>query len=257
MVRGDVRHPLAVQRAVRRFKPEAIIHLAACVSVPLSMRRAVRSHDENTRGTVAMLEAARANGVRRVVLASSAAVYGRNQNVPLAEGESLDPLSPYALHKRIGEDYARLYSDLYNLQTVALRYFNVYGPRQDPTSPYSGVIARFADAARHGCPVVLTGDGSQTRDFVFVDDVARANVSAVGRELGGHQVINVATGRETSLLELRRTIEQVMGCPLPYSFVPPRPGDVYRSCADVSCLRDQLNVTACTPLAAGLRELLG
>jgi UDP-glucose 4-epimerase len=192
-----------------------------------------------------------------VVLASSAAVYGRNQNVPLAEGESLDPLSPYALHKRICEDYARLYSDLYDLQTVALRYFNVYGPRQDPTSPYSGVIARFADAARHGCPVVLTGDGSQTRDFVFVDDVARANVSAVGRELGGHQVINVATGRETSLLELRRTIEEVMGCPLPYSFAPPRPGDIYRSCADVSCLRDQLDVTACTPLAAGLRELLG
>ncbi len=257
LVRGDVRHPLAVQRAVRRFKPEAIIHLAACVSVPLSMRRAVRSHDDNTRGTVAVLEAARANGVRRVVLASSAAVYGRNQNVPLAEGEPLDPLSPYALHKRICEDYARLYTDLYGLETVALRYFNVFGPRQDPNSPYSGVIARFADAARHGRPVFLTGDGSQTRDFVFVDDVACANVAAVSRELSGHHVVNVATGHETSLLALRLAIEEVMGRPLPYTFAPPRPGDVYRSCADVSRLRDLLNVVARTSLATGLRALLG
>src|SRR5205823_1235881 len=124
VVRGDVRSPLAVQRAARRFRPHAIIHLAACVSVPLSLRRALRSHDDNTRGTLAVLEAARATEVHRVVLASSCAVYGRTTTVPLSEDTPLAPLSPYALHKRMSEDYARLYSELYSLDTVALRYFN-------------------------------------------------------------------------------------------------------------------------------------
>src|SRR5207253_1171569 len=149
----------------RRFKPDAIIHLAARASVPLSLQRPLHCHDVNTRGTLAVLEAARANRVGRVVLASSAAVYGRNEGVPLGEEAPLDPLSPYALHKRVSEDYARMYTDLYGITTVALRYFNVFGPRQDPASPYSGVIARFAGAARAGAAVTISGDGAQTRDF--------------------------------------------------------------------------------------------
>lgn len=256
IVQGDVCAPLALQRAARRFKPHAIIHLAACVSVPLSLRRALRSHDDNTRGTLAVLEAARANDVPRVVLASSAAVYGRNENVPLSEDAPLAPLSPYALHKRMGEDYARLYADLYGMETVALRYFNVFGPRQDPASPYSGVIARFAEATREGRPVSITGDGTQTRDFVYVDDVARANVAAVSAALVGHHIMNVGTGYETSLLTLRAAIEGIMARPLPYSTQEPRPGDVSRSCADVKRLRERLGITCSTPLHEGLELLL-
>ena len=256
VVRGDVRHPLALQRAVRRFGPDAIIHLAACVSVPLSLQRPLRSHDDNVRGTLAVLEAARANDIRRVVLASSAAVYGRNCDVPLHEDAPLAPLSPYALHKRMDEDYARLYSDLYGLETVALRYFNVFGPRQDPASPYSGVIARFCEAARMGRGVRITGDGAQTRDFVYVADVARANVAALTADLQGHHVVNVATGCETSLLELRAAIEDVAGRPLPYVLEPPRKGDVTRSCADVARLRDVLGLSCATHLRDGLSALL-
>lgn len=256
VTRGDIRSPLALQRAVRRFKPAAIIHLAACVSVPLSLGRALRSHDDNVRGTLAVLEAARANGVERVVLASSAAVYGRNTAVPLDEETPLAPLSPYALHKRVGEDYARLYSELYGLDTVALRYFNVFGPRQDPASPYSGVVARFAAAARLGRTVIINGDGTQTRDFVYVGDVARANATAVDAGLRGHHVVNIASGRETSLLDLRAAIMDVTGYPLPYETGPARRGDVTRSCADVTRLRTLLGVACATDLRDGLAALL-
>lgn len=256
VTRGDVCHPLALHRAVRAFKCDTIVHLAACVSVPLSLRRALRSHDANTRGTLAILELARANGVRRVVLASSAAVYGRNDNVPLCEDSPLAPRSPYALHKRIGEEYARLYTDLYGLETIALRYFNVYGPRQDPASPYSGVIARFAEAAHAGRCVSMTGDGTQTRDFVFIGDVARVNAAAAGAELVGHHVVNVGTGRETSLLDLCAAIESLLGRPVHRTFAPPRTGDVYRSCADVTALDRLLSTTCSTPLHAGLATLL-
>jgi len=256
VARGDIRHPLALQRAVRRFKPATILHLAACVSVPLSLGRALRSHDDNVRGTLAVLEAARANGVERVVLASSAAVYGRNSVVPLDEKTPLAPLSPYALHKRVGEDYALLYTELYGLDTVALRYFNVFGPRQDPASPYSGVVARFADAARLGRSVTINGDGAQTRDFVYVGDVARANAAAVDAGLSGSHVINVATGRETSLLDLRAAIMDVTGRPLPYETGPARQGDVARSCAGVARLRELLGVACATGLRDGLAALL-
>ncbi len=256
VTRGDIRAPLPLHRATRRFKPDVMIHLAACVSVPLSLRRALHSHDVNTRGTLAVLEAARANGVRRVVLASSAAVYGRSETVPLREDAPLDPLSPYALHKRVGKDYARLYTDLYGLETVALRYFNVFGPRQDPTSPYAGVIARFAEAARAGTAVRITGDGTQTRDFVAARDIARANVAAATVALSGHHAVNVGTGRETSLLALHAAIETLSSRPLPYSLQAAQLGDVRRSCADVTRLRELLNVTCSTGLHEGLRPLL-
>ncbi len=256
VVTGDIRHALVLQRAVRQFRPHSIIHLAASVSVPLSLRFPIRSHDTNTRGTLSVLEAARAGGVDRVVLASSAAVYGRNDEVPLPEDAPLLPLSPYALQKRMGEDYARIYSDLYGLETVALRYFNVFGPRQDPASPYSGVISRFAAAARAGHPVTITGDGTQTRDFVFVADVARANVAATTAPLIGHHAINVGTGQAVSLLELRGAIAAVTGRMLPYELAPPRPGDVLHSCADVTRMRALLNITCTRGLDSGLRALL-
>lgn len=252
VVRGDIRAPIALQRAVRRFQPDAIIHLAACVSVPLSLRRALRSHDDNTRGTLAVLEAARANDVRRVVLASSAAIYGLNDCLPLHEDLPAAPLSPYGLHKRVGEDYARLYSDLYGLETVALRYFNVFGPRQDPASPYSGVIARFVEAALVRRDIVISGDGTQTRDFVFVGDIALTNLVAATQPLSGHHVVNVGTGRESSLLDVVAAIERATGRPLPYSFTTARPGDIYRSCADVARLHNLLDVVCACDLGAGL-----
>jgi len=256
VVHGDVRHPLELQRAVHRFKPQTIMHLAACVSVPLSIKRALRSHDDNVRGTLAVLEAARSNGTERVVLASSAAVYGHNSAVPLIEDTPLAPLSPYALHKRVCEDYARLYTDLYGLDTVALRYFNVFGPRQDPASPYSGVVARFVDAALRGCPITITGDGTQTRDFVYVGDIARVNVATITSGLTGHHVVNVATGRETSLLEVRAAIAEVTGRLPPFVPMPSRAGDIARSCADVTRLHTLLGIVCATNLTDGLTRLL-
>jgi len=256
LVEGDVRQPLALHRAVRRFRPRTIVHLAACVSVPLSLRRALSSHDTNTRGTLAVLEAARAYGASRVVLASSAAVYGQCSLTPLPEDAPLAPLSPYGLHKRVGEDYARLYSELYGLETVALRYFNVFGPRQDPASPYSGVIARFVAGAYARGPLSISGDGTQTRDFVYVGDVARATIAAATVDLRGHHVVNVGTGRETSLLQLHAAIARLTNRPLPYTFVPARPGDIPRSCADVTRLQRLLRLTAPTTVTEGLAALL-
>jgi len=256
VVRSDVRQPLALHRAVRRFRPHTIIHLAACVSVPLSLRHALSSHDTNTRGTLAVLEAARAHGVSRVVLASSAAVYGACSSVPLAEDAPLRPLSPYGLHKRVGEDYARMYTEIYGLETVALRYFNVFGPRQDPASPYSGVIARFvAGAYAHGL-LSISGNGMQTRDFVYVGDVARANLAAASADLSGHHIVNVGTGHETSLLQLHAAIARLTGRPIPYTFVPARPGDIPRSCADVTRLHHLFGLTARTEVTDGLTALL-
>ncbi|MGC9434987.1 MAG: NAD-dependent epimerase/dehydratase family protein [Methanomicrobiales archaeon] len=208
---------------------DGVFHQAAIVSVPRSVADPRRSHDVNLTGTLNVLLAARDAGVRRVVLASSAAVYGDCPRLPLRESECPQPLSPYALQKSAGEAYAALVS---SPGTVSLRYFNVYGPGQDPASPYSGVISVFADRIRQGRPLVIHGAGDQTRDFVHVDDVVRANLLAMAAATP-EGVYNIGTGKETSVLGLARLLADICGTEPDIVHEPPRAGDIRRSCADI------------------------
>jgi UDP-glucose 4-epimerase len=256
VVRGDIRDEAALRAALRGV--EYVFHEAALVSVAVSVQQPEENEAINVRGTLNVLQAARASGVRRVVLASSAAVYGNNPELPKREDMTPEPESPYALGKLAGEHYLRLFSRLYGLETVALRYFNVYGPRQDAGSMYSGVISRFADDLGAGRAPTLFGDGLQTRDFVFVKDVARANLLAMrSPQAGQGEVFNVATGRQTSLLELLETLQAITGRRVAPQFREARAGDIRHSLADIGRSRATLGYEPGFDLDAGLRALVG
>ena len=236
-IRGDIRDPGAMALAVKGR--EIVFHLAALPSVPRSIADPVTSHDVNVNGTLNVLLAARDSGVRRVVLASSSSIYGDQQELPRTETLSPRPLSPYAVSKLTGEYYARAFSVVYGLDTVSLRYFNVFGPRQDPDSPYAAVIPRFMEALCKGGRPVIYGDGSQSRDFTFVGNVCLANWLAAtnGKPLAG-EAFNVGCGRSYTLLELLENLKQVLGRNnLEPCFEPPRTGDVQHSLADIDKAR--------------------
>ncbi|WP_308390005.1 NAD-dependent epimerase/dehydratase family protein [Acidithiobacillus sp. AMEEHan] len=230
---------------------DAVLHLAAQVSVQKSIENPVRSCAENIQNFVIVLELARKRAVR-VVYASSAAVYGDPQSLPAREADLASPISPYGLEKYTNELYAALYHKMYGLSHLGLRYFNVYGPRQDPHSPYSGVISRFLEQMRSGRPLTIRGDGLQERDFVHVFDVARANVAALFSTSNG--VINIGSGEAVSILGLGEMLLKLHGQG-DISWVPAIPGDIRHSCADISMMRSVLGPPS-TPLAAGLQQLL-
>lgn len=212
---------------------EVIFHQAAVVSVPQTVENPVDSAMINEMGTLCVLDAARKNKVKRVVLASSCAVYGDDPQLPKIEDANPKPLSPYAVQKLTGEYYSRLYHDLYGLDTVGLRYFNVYGPRQDPSSPYSGVISIFMNkAARKESPVIY-GNGNQYRDFVFVKDVVKANLLAAMAEGASGKIFNVGTGSFTRINELWETICHMSSLNIDPEYRPPRLGDITASVADI------------------------
>jgi len=232
-VKGDIRRPAALAAAMRGV--DAVLHLAALVSVPESVRSPRLSHDINVTGTFNVFSAAREAGVGRVVSASSAAVYGNLPGFPKKEDMPLRAESPYAAGKLAVEHYATAFAGVYGMKTVCLRYFNVFGPRQDPSSPYSGVISRFAAAIASRGRVTIFGDGRQTRDFVYVGDVARANAMALlSRRAGRGEAVNVATGRSVSLLSLAREMYAAAGAVPAFKFAAARSGDVRRSLADIS-----------------------
>jgi UDP-glucose 4-epimerase len=192
---------------------DVVFHLAALPRVEDSVRHPLRTHDTNVTGVLTVLEAARVHGVRRVVFSSSSAVYGDTELLPTPESEVANPVTPYALHKLCGEGYVRLYSTLYGLSTLALRYFNVYGPHMDPEGPYALVVGRFLALRRAGTPLTITGDGTQTRDFVHVSDVVRANMLGAESELDlKGEVVNIGSGERISILELAETV----GGPIEY-----------------------------------------
>ncbi len=251
---GDVRDAAWVERCVQGCA--RVFHLAAAVSVPHSVAHPEETHEINLRGTLHVLLAARAAGVRRVVFASSAAVYGSEPPLPTREDLPPAPISPYGVEKAAGELYMGLFHRLYGVETVTLRFFNVYGPRQDPRSSYSGVVSRFADAAATGTAVTVFGDGAQTRDFVFVEDVARALTLAGEHPTAPGRTYNIGTGRESSLVRLLDVLEEVAGCRIVRRSAPPRIGDPRASCADVSRAREDLGFAASTDLGEGLRRLL-
>jgi UDP-glucose 4-epimerase len=231
-----------------------VYHLAAIPSVPGSVERPLANHRATAQAALSMLAAAERAGVRRVVLASSSAVYGDAAALPLREEAAPRPGSPYAAAKLAAEQYAASWASRGGLEAVSLRFFNVYGPRQDPDSPYAAVIPVFARRIRDGKPMPVYGDGGQTRDFIFVGDVVRALLLAGSVPGVSGRVYNVACGAPVSVLEVGRTLASLMGKPPEFEFLPPRPGDVRDSVADVSAARRDLGFSAAVPLDEGLRR---
>ena len=249
---GDLRDPLTVAQAVRGV--EVVFHEAAFVSVPESMAKPKECFDVNINGTNLLFEAARKAGVRRVVIASSAAVYGDSDALPLVEETASRPLSPYALSKRVDEMFAELYSQSFHLEVTALRYFNVYGPRQRPDSMYAAAVPIFISSLRAGRAVTVFGDGGQTRDLIFVGDVVRANLIAAEHPAAAGQIFNICTGQETRLLDLLDILFQLIPNSPKAVFAEPRAGDIYKSLGGPAKADKIMGFRAGTSLADGLKE---
>jgi UDP-glucose 4-epimerase len=252
VVEGDVRDEETLARAMDGV--DLVFHEAAVVSVTESVEDPLGTHAVNATGGLAVLEAARREGAR-AVLASSAAVYGDPERVPVGETDPLRPTSPYGLQKLALDRYAALYHDLYGLETVALRYFNVYGPRS-AGGPYAGVISVFLDQARAGRDITVDGDGTQTRDFVHVDDVVRANLLAATTDAVG-EAYNVGRGEATTIRDLAERVREAVGSDSDIVHTDPRPGDIDHSTADLSKARSGLGYEPTVPLDEGLRSLVG
>lgn len=252
VIRGDIRDASAVAVAMRGVSH--VLHLAAQVSVPASVANPVASSQHNIQGFLNVFDSARLAGVQRFVYASSAAVYGAPEQLPLSETSPVAPLSPYGLEKSINDQYAALYRELFQTSSLGQRYFNVYGPRQDPSSSYAGVISKFAAALRKGDALRVFGDGRQTRDFIFVKDVAQLNLRALKSPLEG--VCNIATGRSVTLLELIATLAECAGRTPTIRHEPPAPGDIRHSATLPKKMFEQLDPPAMTSLQDGLKQLL-
>ena len=253
IVEGDIRDFETVRSCMRGV--DRVFHKAAVASVPKTVNDPVGSSAVNYQGTLHVLEAARQNNAQRVVFASSAALYGDEPTLPKVETMLPVTLSPYAVDKLASEYACGMYHRLYGLKTVALRYFNVYGPRQDPSSPYSGVISIFADKLNLNETPTIYGDGEQTRDFVYVSDVVEANMLAATKETAAGQVINIATGNKITLNELLQTFCDIKGVRFSANYVAPRQGDIKESYANVDKAAMLLDWQARVKLLEGLRSL--
>lgn len=252
IIPGDIRDRSVVAEAVRDV--DYIFHQAAFVSVPLSMERPYECFEINVGGTVKLLMEAEKAGVRRVLLASSSAVYGDNPEMPLREDARLNPLSPYAASKKAGETYGELYSRVYDLDVISLRYFNVYGPRQSPESDYAAVIPIFSQRLLEKEPPLVYGDGQQSRDFIFVEDVARANLLAAEAESAAGKAVNICTGEEVSIISLLGTLRDLISREPGPRFEEARPGDIYRSVGDPDRAQALLGFRAQTSFKEGLKK---
>ena len=252
IVEGDVQSYERAHTAVRGA--DAVFHEAALPSVPRSVQDPLTSNAANVVGTLNVLLASRDSGVRRVVLASSSSVYGANEVLPKHEELTPQPISPYAVAKLACEGYARAFGQVYGLETVALRYFNVFGPRQDPLSQYAAVIPNFIGAALGDRPATVFGDGEQSRDFTYVDDVVAATVLAMDCEPAAGQVFNVASGRSVSVNRLLEEIRALTGRDLPVRHVAARRGDIRHTQADISRVRAVLGYHPRFELDQGLQR---
>ncbi len=252
LIRGDLLNEADLKRAVKGM--DNIFHQAAFVSVPQSLEEPDRCFEVNVTGTNRLLSIARDEGVKRVVLASSAAVYGENPTVPLSENINPEPLSPYAASKRIGEIYAHLFTSQLNLDVTALRYFNVYGPKQNPASDYAAVVPIFIKKLLDEEQPVIYGDGLQSRDFIYVGDVVQANLLAAKSNQAQGQVINICSGQETNLHNLVDYMAEIFNREIQPTYQDVRPGDIYRSLGDPSLARELLGFQPGTGLAEGLQK---
>jgi len=252
LIRGDLLNEADLKRAVKGV--DYIFHQAAFVSVPKSLEEPGRCFEINVTGTNRLLSLAREEGVKRVVLASSAAVYGENNTVPLSENINPEPLSPYAASKMIGEIYAHLFTSQLDLDVTALRYFNVYGPRQNPVSDYAAVVPIFIKKLLDEEQPVIYGDGLQSRDFIYVGDVVQANLLAAESNQAQGQVINICSGQETDLHNLVDYLAEIFKREIQPTYKEVRPGDIYRSLGDPSLALELLGFQPGTGLAEGLQK---
>jgi len=254
MVKGDVRNRVDVKKAVEDV--DYIFHLAAIVSVELSIKNPVLVEEVNVGGTLNLLEESLNLDLKKFVYVSSCAVYGNPKYLPIDEEHPTKPLSPYGVSKLTAEHYCKVFYRIYGLKTVCLRLFNVYGPRQS-SGPYSGVISKFVGCLKRRKPPVIFGDGEQTRDFIYIDDVIDATLSASESKKCAGKIINVGSGRETSINELAKILVEIFG----YKEVKPKyadakPGDIRRSCADLTKAKKLLDFKPKISLEEGLRKVV-
>jgi UDP-glucose 4-epimerase len=253
VIEGDLRSFHIVRDAVRGC--DYVLHQGALPSVPRSIKDPITSNEVNINGTLHILEAAREFGVKRVVFASSSSVYGNNATLPKVETMPVAPLSPYALTKYAGERYCQVFHALYGVETVALRYFNVFGPNQDPTSQYSAVIPKFIKMIKEGRRPVIYGDGTQSRDFTYVSNNVEANLLACTAPDVAGEVFNIACGERYTLLDLVHTINEILGTRVEPLFEPPRPGDVKHSLAGIEKARQKLGFEVKVKFREGLEKI--
>jgi len=254
VIEGDIRDGGALGRALAGV--ELIFHEAAIASVPRSLADPVASHDVNATATLELLAAAKRAGARRLVYAASSSAYGDTPTLPKIETMRPAPLSPYAVSKLAAEHYCQVFAGAYGLETVCLRYFNVFGPHQDPTSEYAAVIPRFVTAALAGKGVTIFGDGTQSRDFCYIDNTVAANLAAAVAPEASGRVFNVACGVATTLNEVVRLVGDIVGRAVAVTYAPRRVGDVEHSLADITAAGNGLGYRAAIPFREGLERTI-
>ncbi|MBN2206137.1 MAG: SDR family oxidoreductase [Candidatus Aminicenantes bacterium] len=252
VLEGDIREPEDCREAVRGM--DVVLHQAALPSVPRSVRDPRLTNDINITGTLNMLLAARDAGVASFVFASSSSVYGDDPNLPKTEGREGKPLSPYAVSKLVGEAYVRVFRDLYGLNAVALRYFNIFGPRQDPASQYAAVVPNFVTRLLRGEPPVIYGDGEQSRDFTYVANVVQANLLAAEAKTAGGDAFNIACADRITVAGLALALNRILGTDIPPVHEPARAGDIRHSFADIRKAEAGLSYRPAVAFEDGLRR---
>jgi len=254
IIEGDICDLNTCQKAMR--KVDYVFHQAALPSVQRSVENPAASNAINVGGTLNILLAARDEKVKRVIYASSSSVYGDTPTLPKHEEMNPHPLSPYALQKYVGEQYCRLFHELYGLDTISLRYFNIFGPKQDPNSLYSAVIPKFIDALVHDRPPTIFGDGEQSRDFTYIENVVQANLLAMSAERLHGEAINIACGKRTSLNQLLIILKEILGSARSPVYEEPRKGDVRHSLADIRRGKEVINYAPTVGIEMGLKKTI-
>lgn len=254
LIEGDIRNFDTCQQACRGI--DFVFHLAALGSVPKSVEQPQESHDTNINGTFNVLRAAVENRVRRLIYAGSSAVYGDTPTSPKHEGIKPEPLSPYAVQKLMGEHYCQVFCLCYGLETITLRYFNVFGTRQDPNSQYAAAIPAFVTTMLHGDRPTIFGDGEQSRDFTYVDDVVEGNRLAMVADKTSGQAVNIACGGEITVNHVIATLNRALRIDIQPHYTAPRAGDVRHSCADIGLARRLLNFQPSVPFEEGLSRAI-
>lgn len=254
LIEGDIRDYSQCQKAVEGI--DYVLHQAALPSVPRSVSDPITSNEINITGTLNMLFSSKEEGLESFVFASSSAVYGDDQRLPKKEGNEGSPLSPYALGKLTGEQYCRIFSQLYGFNTVSLRYFNIFGPRQDPFSQYAAAIPNFVTKILNNENPIIYGDGEQSRDFIYVSNVVEANLLVSQTQNDSGEVFNIACGNRTTVNVLVDEIKTVLGKDIPSNFTDPRPGDIRHSYADISKAVERLNYKPLITFSEGLAKTI-